>query len=107
MKIGLTTKTLDSRWGSYSAGVKENRRNGTCSTTNYHISELVRNSLKKDYDIKLYGYIIPHTYNNIKILGEDVSALSDHTKLYESKFIEKFKKFYGRTPIVGKNFQNN
>ena len=103
MKIGLKTTTLDrDEILECGACVRE-----TCTPPNYHISEFIRISLAKDYDIKLYGYIIPHTYNNITILGEDVKVLNDTKKVYETKFIEKFKKFYGKLPITGNNYEND
>lgn len=103
IKIGDTTVTLLDRWGSYSAGTKVARKDGTCSTTNYFISEVVRTALGMGYSVQLYGYPIPNQYIEQNVFGKKVSVLVDSVKYYETYAIDKFVDLYGKTPVVGKN----
>jgi len=103
IKIGESNKTLGNRWGSYGAGTRENRNNGTCSTTNYFISEIIRQSLNSKYKIELFGYRIPNVVIKIDVFGTTKKVITNNVKSYESSLIEKFVNLYGKKPIVGKN----
>lgn len=103
VKFGDTTKTLNDRWGSYSAGIKENRDRGTCSTTNYFISEVIREYLKKGIKVELWGYNIPTEVITIDVFGESKKAVVDVVTYYESKLLELYQTTYNELPILGKN----
>lgn len=103
VKFGDTTKTLNDRWGSYSAGIKENRDRGTCSTTNYFISEVIRQSLKMGLEVELWGYNIPTQLLTIDVFGETKTAVIDVVTYYESKLLELYQTTYNELPILGKN----
>jgi autotransporter-associated beta strand protein len=103
VKIGNSTMTLSGRWNSYTAGTRKNRNKGTCSTTNYFISEIIRVSLLKGFEVKLYGYPIPNRIQAIDVFGDTEIQLADFVKVYEGKLIKKFNDIYGKLPIVGKN----
>ena len=45
IKIGQTGKTMEERQSSYNCGNSVNRRNGTCSTTNFRIKQSLANGL--------------------------------------------------------------
>lgn len=103
VKCGDSTMTLSGRWNSYSAGTRENRERGTCSTTNYFISEIIRESLDMGYEVELYGYPIPNQYIEIEVHGNSINAVCDFVSYFESDLINKFNNIYGKKPIVGKN----
>lgn len=103
VKFGDTTKTLQHRWGSYSAGIKENRDRGTCSTTNYFISEVIRLALKSGLKVELWGYNIPTQFLVIDVFGQTKNAIIDVVTYYESKLIELYQTTYNKLPILGKN----
>jgi hypothetical protein len=103
VKFGDTTKTLNNRWSSYSAGIKKNRDKGTCSTTNYFISEVIRQALENKREVELWGYNIPTKYLTIEVFGETTSAIVDVVTYYESKLLELYQKTYNKLPILGKN----
>jgi hypothetical protein len=107
IKIGDSTMTLSGRWNSYSAGTRSAREKGTCSTTNYYISEIIRVALNMKLEVKLYGYPIPNRIYDIDVFGDKESALADFVKLYEGKMIERFNNIYGKLPVVGKNGKGN
>jgi hypothetical protein len=102
-KCGDTTQTLNERWGSYSAGSRQSRDRGTCSTTNYFVSEAIRKSHEIGYKVELFGYPIPPQYITADIFGEPVKCRVDIVTYFESKLIEKFAKEFGSKPIIGKN----
>ncbi len=103
VKFGDTTKTLKDRWGSYSAGIKENRDKGTCSTTNYFISQVIRRALNDGVTVELWGYDIPTQFSTIDVFGETKSAIIDVVTYYESKLLELYQTTYNKLPILGKN----
>lgn len=103
VKFGDTTKTLQHRWNSYSAGTKENRERGTCSTTNFFISEFIRKALDKGIEVELWGYQIPNKLITIDVLGERREALCDFVTEYESTLLRRFKEIYNKLPVLGKN----
>jgi len=103
VKFGDTTSTLKARWGSYSAGIKESRDRGTCSTTNYFISEVIRQALKDGMEVELWGYNIPTQFLSIDVFGETKSAIIDVVTYYESKLLELYQTTYNKLPILGKN----
>ena len=103
IKCGDSTMTLQGRWTSYSAGTKENRDRGTCSTTNYFISEIIRQSLKNGLSVELYAYPIPNIIQPIDVFGVTKNALCDFVTYYESELLQRFSDIYNKKPIVGKN----
>ena len=103
IKCGDSTMTLQGRWSSYSAGTRQNRDRGTCSTTNYFISEIIRQSLKSGLLVELYAYPIPNIVQTIDVFGDTINALCDFVTYYESKLLERFSDIYNKKPIVGKN----
>lgn len=103
IKCGDSTMTLQGRWSSYSAGTRQNRDRGTCSTTNYFISEIIRQSLNSGLSIELWAYPIPNILQTIDVFGDTETALCDFVTYYESKLLKRFFDIYNKLPIVGKN----
>jgi len=103
LKCGDSTMTLKGRWNSYSAGTRISRDNGTCSTTNYFISEIIRTSHELGYEVELYGYAIPPIYAEVDIFGEVETCRGDFVSYFESKLMEKFVDNFGHKPIIGLN----
>jgi len=103
VKCGESTGTLNFRWGSYGAGTRVNRENGTCSTTNYFISEIVRKALELNMKIELYGHPIDNIGISVDLFGSKRNVISNNVKIYESKLINLFMNIFGHKPIVGKN----
>ena len=103
IKCGDSTMTLQGRWSSYSAGTRQNRDRGTCSTTNYFISEIIRQALKNNMAVELWAYPIPNITQTIDVFGDAENALCDFVTYYESKLLKRFSDIYGKLPIVGKN----
>jgi hypothetical protein len=103
LKCGDSTMTLKGRWGSYSAGTRKSRDRGTCSTTNYFISEIIRASHRLGYKFELYGYAIPPIYADVNIFGEVETCRGDFVSRFESKLMKKFVDNFDHLPIVGTN----
>lgn len=103
VKCGDSTMTLKGRWGSYSAGTRENRDNGTCSTTNYFISEIIRTAHALGYEVELFGYAIPEIRIEQDVFGDVEDCRVDIISYFESKLIQRFVDNFGHKPVVGKN----
>ncbi len=103
IKCGESIGTLTYRWGSYGAGTRVNRENGTCSTTNYFISEIIRVALSEGCKVELYGHPIENLTQKVSVFGETQKVVQNNVKRYESKLIGLFKETFGHLPVVGKN----
>tara|TARA_R110000824_G_scaffold401341_1_gene611752 strand:+ start:79 stop:648 length:570 start_codon:yes stop_codon:yes gene_type:complete len=103
VKCGDTTQTLNERFSSYSAGSRKARDRGTCSTTNYFVSEVIRKAHEIGYKVELYGYPIPPQCISADLFGESVECRVDIVTYYESELIKRFVNEFGDKPIIGKN----
>ena len=103
IKCGESIGTLNYRWGSYGAGTRVNRENGTCSTTNYFISEIIRNAHNTGYEVELYGHPIENLTQNLNVFGQLQEVVQNNVKRYEAELLRLFKETFGHLPVVGKN----
>ena len=104
-KIGQTDSSLSSRFSSYQAGTEANRGRGTCSVTNYHVSQRFRAALKNDSDIKIYAAKVPETSTVLEILGEKMVVRNKHAYAYEMKLLELYQRLTkdGSMPSLCRN----
>ena len=55
VKIGMTERNLKERWSSYSCGTSRAMTKGSCSTTNFIISECNFGAVRCGMDVEIYG----------------------------------------------------
>lgn len=103
VKIGKTDKTLSHRFASYTSGTEENRQRGTCSTTNYHLSQLFLYSLIDDRSVEIYGFSTPKIETTIEVLGTKETVVFHTTLKYEKALLMKHKEMFGNYPLFSKN----
>ena len=94
VKIGMSEVTLASRFSSYQAGTLIARNKGTCSVTNFYVSELIRNCLSKNLDIRIYAYSVPTTNTTIKLFGKSKNVMNKNAFAYESILLEEYQSLY-------------
>ena len=103
VKLGMTEVTLSSRFSSYQAGTKNNREKGTCSVTNYYCSEVIRECLSNNCNIKIYAYEVPTTTSVIEVLGEETVVHNKTAYVYENAFLKEHKLIHGKIPPLCNN----
>jgi len=111
VKIGGTKTSLKARFGSYSAGTRKNRKSGTCSTTNYIVSECFRKVFEqsKDNKIMIYGAPIDTPKVSIQVLGSQVCLSEMKIDLYtefETRYIQEYIEQFKSSPILSFNKGN-
>lgn len=105
VKIGGTRTGLKQRTNSYLCGhhTLERFKSGHCSNTNAFIYNTLYFYLKLDCEIKMYGYELPKTQIYTEILGEQVNFTAQTFNIYETKFLEDYKKIYSKYPCLNFN----
>lgn len=103
VKIGGTACGFKQRMVSYTAGTRANRKRGTCSTTNYHVSEAIYAALVENKEVKFYAYFVPPVTMMVDVLGEkkEIPCLTWQT--YEAKFLSLYKDTNGDYPPLSNN----
>lgn len=103
VKIGGTMTGLKDRITSYYCGTRNNRERGTCSVTNYHVSEAIFAALATGKIVEFYIFKIPQVIINRPILGIEQEISCQVYPAYEKSFIELYCKETGHNPLLSKN----
>jgi len=105
VKIGGTRVGLKGRVDSYLCGhhIKERGKSGDCSKTNGFIYNTFEFYLNHGYKIEMYGYQLPKTEKDITIFEEEVKIRVQTYHVYESGFLEDYKKHYTVYPYLSDN----
>ena len=107
VKIGMTDTTLNSRFSSYQAGTLKAREKGTCSVTNYYVSEMMRRAMElgcaEACNIKIYALKVPHSEVELNVLGEVQVVRQKMAHVFETRLLELYRKFHGNYPCLSNN----
>ena len=100
MKIGMTITSPKSRYESYSCGTGRAMEKGSCSTTNFIISECNSLALDVGCEVKVYGIPLPK-----KTVVDDSWGQTDIISVSIARGMEKkltniFTKTYGYKPVL-------
>lgn len=100
VKIGMTISSLKERCISYSCGTIRAMKKGSCSTTNFIITECNFIALKNNISVEIFGIPCPLLKKTITRFGItkecNLSCVRDH----ETMLMEKFKKEYLHKPVL-------
>lgn len=102
-KIGGTYTGMAKRHQSYNCGTRKARAAGTCSTTNYHITEEQYSALCAGKSVEWYVFDVPLAEATINVWGEEQTYNAKTFYKYESSLCEKYKKLTGHFPILSAN----
>lgn len=95
VKIGMTVCQIAGRWGSYNCGTRKAMRKGSCSSTNFIISECNYTALRKGMKVEIYGIKIPRSYKKITRFNQTqmvaVSVARDLEEMVTNEYINKYK----------------
>jgi len=105
VKIGGTRTGIKDRGSSYLCGhhVVERGKSGDCSKTNAFIYNTFEHYLSLGHQIKMYGYRLPLHEYTINILGNETKIKTQTFHVYESTFLEDYKKTNGEYPVLSNN----
>ena len=105
VKIGGTRTGIKDRCSSYLCGhhVVERGKSGDCSKTNAFIYNTFEYYLSLGHQIKMYGYRLPVHEYTINILGNETKIKTQTFHVYESTFLEDYKKTNGEYPVLSYN----
>ena len=100
-KLGMTITSLEDRWcGSYSCGTTRAMEKGTCSTTNFIISECNAAALLSGMKVEIYA--IPCKKEEMKVtrFGVTETIYLSAVRGYETMLSKRFRTTYGHKPVL-------
>lgn len=102
-KIGGTYTGMAKRHQSYNCGTRKARAAGTCSTTNFHITEEQYSALCKGHTVEWYVFDVPLAEATIDVWGEKQIYNAKTFYKYESALCAKYERLTGHFPILSAN----
>lgn len=103
VKIGGTYTGMAKRHQSYNCGTRKARDKGTCSVTNYHITEAQYTAIRDGKTVEWYVYDVPAQEVEVPIWDEPKKVCPKLYTYYEASLCEKYKNITGHRPILSKN----
>jgi hypothetical protein len=100
VKIGMTISSLEDRYKSYSCGTTRAMEKGSCSTTNYIITECNFNALKKGMKVEIIGIKCPFEKKEITRFGVTKTCKLSSVRDQETMITECFKNVYKHKPVL-------
>ena len=100
VKLGMTSAGLSSRFSSYNCGTKKAMIKGSCSTTNFVLTECNYLALLLALDVEIYAYKIKEVIlpTGTNIAGEELFARAQVAPAFESRLIDVYKEETGSIP---------
>lgn len=102
-KIGGTYVGMKGRHSSYNCGTRKARSKGTCSVTNYKVTEVQYASIRNDKKVEWYIFEVPPAKTTINVWGEKYEYTSKTYYKYESALCEKYMSMIGHYPLLSIN----
>jgi len=100
VKIGMTITSLKDRYGSYSCGTGRAMKKGSCSTTNFIISECNALAMMNDINVEIYGIAVPKPIIEKTRFGVTKKCALSSVRDEETMLTEAFKNAYGHKPVL-------
>ena len=104
VKIGGTYVGMKGRHGSYNCGTRKARAKGTCSVTNFDITETQFAALQDGKTVEWYVYDVPLAEATINLpWGDEITYNAKTFYKYESSLCAKYAELTGHFPILSDN----
>ena len=103
IKIGGTYVGMKGRHGSYNCGTRKARAKGTCSLTNFEITEYQYAAIRDGKKVERYVFDVPLAEATINVWGEEMTYNAKTFYKYESSLCEKYSQLTGHFPILSDN----
>jgi len=102
-KIGGTYVGMKGRHSSYNCGTRKARNKGTCSVTNFNITESQYVAIRDGKPVEWYVFDVPLAEATINVWGETMTYNAKTFYKYESNLCEKYRKITGHFPLLSSN----
>ena len=103
-KIGGTYVGMKGRHQSYNCGTRKARAKGTCSITNFNITEAQYAAIIDGKSVEWYIFDVPPAEATINVWGEEEVTYNAKTYYkYESALCDKYLQMTGHLPILSSN----
>jgi hypothetical protein len=102
-KIGGTYVGMKGRHSSYNCGTRKARNKGTCSVTNFNITEAQYASILDGKSVEWYVFDVPLAEATINVWGEETTYNAKTYYKYESALCDKYQKLTGHFPLLSSN----
>ena len=103
VKIGGTYTGMKKRHGSYNCGTRKARAKGTCSVTNFDITEYQFTALCQGKTVEWYVFDVPLAEATINLpWGEEITYNAKTYMKYESSLSHKYAELRGAVPPFNK-----
>ena len=100
VKIGMTITSLKERYASYSCGTARAMKKGSCSTTNFIISECNFYAKKSGMSVEIYGIPCPLVKKEISRFGITEMRCFSSVREQEAMLTKCFKTAYSHKPVL-------
>lgn len=101
VKIGMTINSLKERWcGSYSCGTSRAMTKGSCSTTNFIITECNFGAVRCGMDVEIYAICCPKEKVSVSRFGETKIIYTSRVRGYETMLSQCFNNTYKHKPVL-------
>jgi hypothetical protein len=103
-KIGGTYVGMGGRHQSYNCGTRKARAKGTCSVTNFNVTEAQYAAIRDGKSVEWYVFDVPLAEAIVSPPWcEEVSYNAKTYYKYESSLCEKYKQLTGHFPLLSSN----
>jgi hypothetical protein len=102
-KIGGTYVGMKGRHSSYNCGTRKARNKGTCSVTNFNITETQYVAIRDGKSVEWYVFDVPLAETTINVWGEEMTYSAKTYYKYESVLCDKYQKMTGHYPLLSSN----
>jgi len=102
-KIGGTYVGMSGRHSSYNCGTRKARTKGTCSVTNFNITETQYVAIRDGKSVEWYVFDVPLAETTINVWGEEIIYNAKTYYKYESVLCDKYQKMTGHYPLLSSN----
>lgn len=100
VKIGMTIKSLKERYGSYSCGTKRAMKKGSCSTTNFIISECNYVAKNNGITVEIYGIKCEYEKREKTRFGITETIPYSTVRGQETMLTKVFNNKYDHLPVL-------
>jgi hypothetical protein len=95
---------MKGRHSSYNCGTRKARSKGTCSVTNFNITEVQYAAIRDGKKVEWYVFDVPEAEATVNPPWcEGVSYKAKTFYKYESSLCEKYKQLTGHFPLLSSN----
>ena len=101
VKVGMTITSLKDRWcGSYSCGTSRAMTKGSCSTTNFIISECNYRAVYSGMNVEIYAICCPKQAVTVSRFGQTNTIYASTVRGYETMLAQCFHATYTHKPVL-------